>query len=91
MQATRLEQERPEAVEAAKRAAMEAAAVGDGIGTRFRDEDFFVGGNPSGRRQFEEEELSVRGGTASQMEGAVMDLVADDQVRSIPQLARCLL
>lgn len=70
------------AVEAERRAAAEAAVLGDGIGSsgRFRDGEFFVSGAPSAIDRFEEEEFSVRGGTSSLMDSAVLDLMADDQV-----------
>ena len=78
--------EESDVLEAQRRAAMDAATVGDGVGTsgRFKDSDFFIPTAQSGR-QFEEG-LSVRGGTASVMDDAVMDLLADDQVRTHSKL-----
>jgi len=68
-----------------REAAASAAVLGDGVGAsgRYRDTDFFVcESQPGGsKRKFEEEGFSVRGGTASQMDGAVLDLIADDQVK----------
>ena len=69
---------------AERQAAAEAAVFGDGIGTtgRFRDGDFFLSAaQPSAAERFEEGEFSVRGGTSSLMDSAVLDLMADDQVR----------
>lgn len=73
----------PDALAMARRqAAAEAAVLGDGIATagRFQDADFFVPKAPSASTRFEEEEFSVRGGASSLMDGAILDLLADDQV-----------
>lgn len=66
-----------------REAAADAAVLGDGVGLsgRYRDSDFYIPEHQTGNRSFEEQEFSVIGGTASQMEGAVLDLMADDQVR----------
>lgn len=77
-----------EALEAAKRAAMDAAMLGDGVGNagRFRDLDFFVSDAQGGKHRAEEEGFSVRGGTGSQLEGAVLDLTADDKARTVSKI-----
>ena len=71
-----------EGLEAQRQAAIEAAVTGDGVGAsgRFRDAGFFIADVQTGNRRFEEEGFSVKGGAASQWDGAVMDLLADDQV-----------
>ena len=67
---------------ASREAAANAAIMGDGVGLsgRYRDSDFFIPDIQAGNRRFEEQEFSVKGGTGSQMDGAVLDLMADDQV-----------
>ena len=71
-----------------REAAASAAVLGDGVGAsgRYRDAEFFLSESQPGgsKRKFEEEGFSVRGGTASQMDGAVLDLMADDQVHIQP-------
>ena len=68
-----------------REAAADAAILGDGVGLsgRFRDSDFFIPEHQTGNRSFEEQELSVKGGTSSLMDGAVLDLMADDQVDTL--------
>ncbi len=65
-----------------REAAADAAVLGDGVGLsgRYRDGDFFIPDHQTGNRDFEEQELSVKGGTASLLDSAVLDLMADDQV-----------
>ena len=70
------------ALEERRRSAAEAAAVGDGPGCTggFRDGDYYV---PAARAdRYQEEGFSVRGGADSALAGAVLDLMADDEVRS---------
>ena len=69
------------ALEERRRSAAEAAAAGDGPGCTgsFRDGDYFV---PAVRAdRYQEEGFSVRGGADSALAGAVLDLMADDEVR----------
>lgn len=67
-----------------REAAANAAVLGDGVGLsgRYRDSEFFIPDHQTGNRSFEEQEFSVKGGTASQLDGAVLDLMADDQVEA---------
>lgn len=52
-----------------------------GLSGRYRDSDFYIPEHQvDGNRSFEEQEFSVKGGTNSQLDGAVLDLMADDQV-----------
>lgn len=78
------EAESSQAVSTMREAAADAAVLGDGVGLsgRYRDGDFFIPEHQVRNRSFEEQELSVRGGTASLLDGAVLDLMADDQVIS---------
>ena len=69
------------ALEERRRSAAEAAAAGDGPGCTgcFRDGDYFVPAMRADR--YQEQGFSVRGGTDSALAGAVLDLMADDEVR----------
>ena len=82
LEAGSLEPGSGDGLEAQRQAAIEAAVTGDGVGAscRFRDAGFFIADAQPGNRRFEEEGFSVKGGAASQWDGAVMDLLADDQV-----------
>ena len=69
---------------AAQRALLEAVTAADG-GARFRDPDFFL--EPARGDRHAEEGFSVGRG-ADAMEGAVLDLLADDEVRPLVTCSR---
>ena len=69
--------EASESVSALREAAADAAVLGvlgDGVGLsgRYRGSDFSIPEHQTGDRSFEEQELPVKGGAASLLDGAVL-------------------